>query len=73
MEKQCKNCKYFIREKDILYTKNQHTCTNPHFKYTGDLSETNSDDLSYCDYEEYSASFSVGENFGCIHFEKGEQ
>ena len=73
MEKRCKNCKYFIRENEVLYSKNENTCTNPHFKYTGDLSEINSDDLSYSDYEGYSADFSVGEDFGCIHFEEVEQ
>lgn len=55
------------------YLKNEHDCSNSHFKYTGDLSEPNSDDLSYSDYEGYSAGFSVGEDFGCIHWKQKEE
>ena len=70
MKKICKNCTFFKYNK---YLKNEHDCSNPHFKYTGDLSEPNSDDLGYSDYEGYSAGFSVGEDFGCIHWKQKER
>lgn len=71
MKKICKNCAFFKYDRN---TENKHECLNPHFKYTGDFyTEPNSDDLSYSDYEGYSASFNVGENFGCIHWKQKER
>lgn len=72
MKKICKNCAFFRYDH---FTKNEHECSNPHFKYTGDFNteEPDSDDLSYSDYEGYSASFNVGKNFGCIHWKQKER
>ena len=62
----CETCKYFLapsREKDIM-----GECENEKFIYTGGgVSEEMKDSLYYWDYEGYSAGFSVGLEFGCVH------
>ena len=62
----CKNCRFWERQE----TKPQGRCTNEHFIYNRcNLSDERiRDALVYWDYEEYSAGFLTGENFGCIHF-----
>ena len=65
----CKNCKYFSQPglDDI-----QGSCNCPKFIYSGEwgTKEDQDDALYYCDYEGYSASFNVGINFGCVHYER---
>ncbi len=59
----CKDCKYFKLSK---YEDGDNDCSSPKFVYEDRESD---DQLVYADYEGYSAGFSVGPNFGCIHFE----
>lgn len=74
-KKICKNCKYY--EKEELYN-HYGNCNNEKFEYntywsdTINVPEFPKDKLLYEDYESYSASFNVGEEFGCIHFENKE-
>lgn len=63
MNKICKNCKYFSKDKD----ENYGDCVNEHFVYD---ETTPINGLMYADYEGYAANFYVGEEFGCIHFER---
>jgi len=42
------------------------TC-HPHY-----IEDQKTDALYYCDGEEYSAWFTTGEDFGCIHFRRRE-
>ena len=70
----CKNCKfwnrnisYAILESDPL-RKNYGGCDNSKLNY--DNHDGEKDNLVYTDYEEYAAGISVGEDFGCIHFEE---
>lgn len=78
----CKNCKYFERNKEEYCCNKYGNCNCTKFVYGSsfihndsrynDYNEEKADELLYKDYEGYSAGFEVGENFGCIHFEKGE-
>lgn len=63
MDKICKNCKYFLKDEDNNYG----DCENAHFVYD---ETTPINGLMYVDYEGYAANFYVGEEFGCIHFER---
>lgn len=72
MKKICKNCKFYtpppIEHRDIDNGK----CKCKKFVYddwSGTIYPLN-DKLEYFDYDGYRAGFSVGENFGCIHFKK---
>jgi len=47
-------------------------CKSKKFIIGFDDDMENSDELVYCDGEEYSVSLSTGENFGCIHGVKKE-
>lgn len=73
-KKVCKNCKYYSKGE---FTKFYGNCSNPKFEYEiASFYEKYhkgpkfKDKLFYMDYEGYSADFEVGEEFGCIHFEK---
>ena len=71
----CKNCKYFNRNADKIYSNKFGNCNCNKFVYATsydkeDIDEKNADQLLYRDYEHYCADFEVGENFGCIHFMK---
>lgn len=69
----CKNCKYFKRNKDNYRSEKYGECSCDKFAYDSWISEKEeTDKLFYWDYEDYSANFNVGENFGCIHFEEKE-
>jgi len=84
MKNICKNCKHYKeisikeyeewdvkKEKMVVLDKfkSKGTCDSDKFIYYGDENALD-DRLSYFDYENYQASFEVGENFGCIHFNK---
>ena len=79
MEKLCKNCKYFKRHENSVFSSKFGNCTCSKFIYgsafehtekeKNDFSEK-ADELLYEDYEGYSAGFEVGENFGCIHWKE---
>lgn len=43
-------------------------CSSEAFTYQDD--DRKSDGLDYWDYEGYSAGFTTGPDFGCIHFKK---
>jgi len=64
----CKDCKFWRRntDSDPVF---MGDCSSDKFVYATD-DEPEKDGLSYGDYEEYSAFFSTGEDFGCIHFEE---
>lgn len=73
----CKNCKYFIRNNiDNGWGNNKYgSCNCDKFVYGGSYEKEKvgqNDRLFYEDFESYSAGFEVGENFGCIHWEKNE-
>ena len=78
--KKCKDCKYFKRNTDEFHLKTFGECKNEDKIVYGDTRDdvayrTNvyeNDMLVYRDYEWYSAQVEVGEEFGCIHFEKKE-
>ena len=82
MEKEiklCKNCKHFKRNNDNIHSTKYGECNCNKFVYGTSFEHSNSkyndfsnkaDELLYQDYENYSANFEVGENFGCIHWEE---
>lgn len=49
-------------------TKIHGTCDCPKFIETVGVDDDSADTLNYWDYESYSAGFSVGPKFGCIHY-----
>ncbi len=61
----CKSCKYWKRTKK---GSNYGLCSSPKFQYKGDME--NGDDVFYEDAHRYQVAIFMGENFGCIHFEK---
>ena len=69
MEKICKNCKHFGYLENIVNS-NYGECNCNKFEYGGASEMEETDKLFYSDYEGYDANFMVGENFGCIHWEK---
>ena len=76
----CKDCKYFKRNTDKYLNKQFGRCMNETKLDYGSSYDNKSysntiitpDMLLYEDYERYSASLEVGEDFGCIHFENKE-
>ena len=70
--RKCKNCKYYKQNKGKDQNKHFGECNCKRFIYddwgTDEHKEYNA--LIYWDYEGYSASFEVGENFGCIHYKE---
>jgi len=60
-KKICKNCTHWEK----------NNCDCDKFVYEG-YDEPPIDGLVYWDYESYSAGFETGEQFGCIHFKRGE-
>jgi|GEM_PF-2943359 len=76
-EKICKKCKHWERNKKHYEHQtvnfNYGNCDSPKFKYDGGYAEeqeSEKDNLFYYDSEGFSACFSTGEDFGCIHFVK---
>lgn len=63
----CKECKYWTRyESSMLNAAHFGSCQHDAFIY--DVSHfENTAGFYYWDYEGYSAGFSTGEDFGCIH------
>jgi len=69
----CKNCAFFVKALDpkSKYSyENENKCISPKFVYVTYNGETPIDGLGYWDAECWKAGFYVGENFGCIHFNK---
>lgn len=77
-KKICKNCKYYKKYEDCNY---YGECTSNHQIYdTAYCYEKNTKKelihknlLLYMDYEYYNAGVEVGEEYGCVHFEKKEE
>lgn len=68
----CKDCKYFQRNTSKYRSNKYGDCNCDKFIYGDSNDEKDlkkNDRLYYMDYEWYSASVEVGENFGCIHWE----
>lgn len=68
--KKCKYCKYYKKPKeDYEIRKDLGTCICDKFIYDAEREDYPlNDKFEYIDYEGYSASFYVGQNFGCIHW-----
>jgi len=68
MKKICKNCKFWeeVNKRGDLYWK----CDSDKFVYNQfqDFEGLPLDGFVYFDYEEYSAGFKTGPEFGCIHW-----
>lgn len=74
MKKICKNCKYYNADNLYEKIKSYGECDCPKFIYDYDFDKHEEKDiLSYWDCESYNAGFEVGEEFGCIHFERKEK
>ena len=71
----CKNCIYWTGNTPDEYGSN---CNSKKFVYAEDLYDISTsvrktpdeDTLVYGDYEGYSAYFTTGPEFSCIHFKK---
>lgn len=71
--RKCKNCKSWDTNRAYSLDgdplrKNYGSCNCPKMNYENHDGEK--DNLVYADYEGYAAGISVGEDFGCIHFEE---
>jgi len=74
----CKNCIYWTEDDSNEYEYNRGNCNNKKFIYAEDLYDISTqvrktpdeDTLVYGDYEGYSAYFTTGPEFSCIHFKK---
>jgi len=68
----CKDCKHWTRNTHKHDDKRYGDCACGELDYMPyGISDNDGDDmLTYSDYEGYSATFSTGQNFGCIHFEE---
>ena len=74
MKKICKNCKYYNDDNQYGKVKSYGECDCSKFIYDYDYEHCKEKDvLIYYDYESYNAGFKVGEEFGCIHFERKEK
>jgi len=63
----CKDCKYWRRNSgDFNGEVFMGSCSSD--KLVHDPHKPEKDQLTYADYEEYSAFLETGEDFGCIHF-----
>ena len=72
----CKDCKYFQKTEDeyeCLPHKNMGKCLSGKILYDKDIAEYKDDTLVYGDSEEYWAYHTVGDNFGCVHFEERDK
>lgn len=83
----CKNCKYFKRNESKYSWNKYGECESEKILYAYTVKDhiknwdekigrietplQETDCLLYMDYESYSASCEVGEDFGCVHFEEG--
>lgn len=73
-KKTCKNCIFWERYLGLAWNSKYGKCYN--YKFKDKLTEVDAitdDELHYMDANEYYAVFEVGQNFGCIHFEKKEE
>jgi len=71
MKKICKNCRFSTPRRPITGAPDLHLkCENPHLVYEGFKTV---DNLVYWDASSYQADFSVGPEFGCVHWEKKER
>lgn len=74
----CKDCAYYEENKGAYNRKHYGQCSNEKFIYDAYCDEKEEKRISknncllYVDHDAYSASFEVGENFGCIHFKRRE-
>ena len=72
MEKVCGNCNFWERKQKNPHLDTEKVfgeCHCPKFKYHYKTDGEPDDSLVYTDYECYHAYLSMGQNFGCIHFE----
>lgn len=76
MKKTCKNCRHYIVHEGEHWNTNYGRCCSDKIIY-GDSSDSvaeGNDKLFFMDNEWYSADVEVGENFGCVHWEReGEE
>lgn len=65
----CKECKFWkpIEKKEWTSKEDEYSghCSSAKFVYGEDIP---TDGLKYWDYEDYSAGFATGRDFGCIHW-----
>lgn len=69
----CRDCRYWSENEQSEYDikLERSTCGDcDHEKFTYQDDGRFIDGLDYWDYESYSAGFTTGPEFGCIHFEK---
>lgn len=79
MVMKCKDCKYWKRYEErraiwgrlrtIASNTSYGDCKNDNFFYK-EAPKDNIKGLIYYDYENYTAGFETGQDFGCIHFEQ---
>jgi hypothetical protein len=69
----CGSCKHWERYADKFdveyHGSHAGRCTSDKFVYSDDPKPLK-DGLRYWDYEDYSAGFDTGDEFGCIHWIK---
>jgi len=66
----CKDCEHWSENRLNHYEKDKAVhgdCDNASFTESGS-EDRFKDGLEYWDYEGYSAGFTTGPDFGCIHF-----
>ena len=79
--KKCRNCKYWIQDKETEKTFNENfgSCKNKKFAYIEDIKQEvskndkeiyNDYHIIYEDYEGYWARLRTNKDFGCINFEE---
>lgn len=65
----CEDCRFWTRRE--IGSQEQHgSCLNTKFVYDDN---TPGDGLRYWDAESWSAGFSTGESFGCIHWKERDE
>lgn len=64
----CKDCKYFVRGEELGEPRN--TCESDKFVECDDIEAGIKDGVTYGPMYDIGAVLYVGEDFGCIHFEK---
>lgn len=67
----CKDCIYHLCV-NVNIGEGSKNCTCPKLVYSEDTHEDTGDMLVYGDFEMYHAFITVGDYFGCIHFEPKE-
>jgi hypothetical protein len=65
----CKDCKHWTRSSGSYSEIYSGNCDSDKFIEASAGVKIPKDGLEYWDYEGYSAGFSTGEDFGCIHWE----